>query len=211
MLLRHFMTAQLPSAFEYRLDDGARALIRPLRPEDAPRLREGFKQLSMLARRRRFFDHINELTEAQLKQLTEMDHVNHAAWGAMNLDKPEEPGIGIARYIRLNGDAEAADVAMTIAENYQGRGAGMVLHACLHLTAWRHGIRTFYYDVLTDNERFIKQLKSLGALHAGRADNIDRLSLPVYRRAWDVPVRNAHGLRFAAVFRRLQQVAPYAG
>lgn len=206
MFLDSFITPQLPPAFRYTLDDGTPAYARPIRPEDAPRLREGFRQLSALARRRRFFDQMSELTDEQLQQLTRIDQKNHAAWGAMNPEKPDEPGIGVARYIRLNGDPAAADVAITVAEKYQGHGAGMLLHACLHLTAHRNGIRTFCYDVLTDNERFIHQLKSLGAMHAGRADNIDRLSLPVYHRAWDVPVRDDTGKRFADLFRRLQQV-----
>src|SRR3546814_16039504 len=84
------------------------------------------------------------------------------------------------------------------------RSAGFVLQACLHLTAWKNGIRTFYYDVASDNDRIIRHLKLLGATHAGRADNIDRLELPVYRRARDVPDGNDIGRRFADVFVRLQ-------
>src|SRR3546814_18593859 len=83
-------------------------------------------------------------------RLVHIDQINHAAWGAMNIEKPDEPGIGIARYVRLNGEPQAADVAITIADEYQGRGAGFVLQACLHLTAWKNGIRPFYYDIRSD-------------------------------------------------------------
>lgn len=200
------VTPLLPPAFKYLLDDGTPVLVRPLRPEDAPRLKQGFKKLSELARRRRFMEGISELTEEQLLQLLKTDQVNHVAFGAANLEKPDEPGIGIARYIRLNGDPEAADVALTIADEYQGRGTGFVLQACLHLTAHRNGIRRLFYDVLSDNDRIIKHLKLLGAQHEGRADNIDRLSLPVYHRAWDVPGSNDIARRFAEVFKRLQKV-----
>lgn len=199
------ITPQLPAAFRYQLDDGTPILVRPIRPEDAPRLREGFKQLSNLARRRRMLD-AADLSDEQLKSLTVLDQVNNAAFGAANMEKPEEPGIGIARYSRLNGDPEAADVQITIADHYQGRGAGFVLQACLHLTAHKNGIKAFYYDVLADNDRIIKHLKLMGAMHAGRADNIDRLSMPVYHRAWDVPGNNDIAKRFAEVFRRLQKV-----
>lgn len=197
------VTPQLPPAFKYILDDGLPILVRPIRPEDAPRLKEGFRKLSALARRRRFVGDLAELSDEQAKTLVTLDQVNHAAWGAANLEKPEEPGIGIARYIRLNDDTEAADVAITIADEYQGRGAGFVLQACLHLTAYRNGIRRLFYDVLSDNERVIKHLKLMGAQHEGRADNIDRLSLPVYRRAWDVPGSNEISRRFAQTFRKL--------
>lgn len=201
----------LPPGFEYPLDDGLLVLVRPIRREDAPRLREGFRQLSQLARRRRFLDHVDDLSEEQLTAFTSTDNVNHVAWGALNLEKPQDPGIGIARYVRLEDDPKAADVAIVIADEYQGRGTGFVLQACLHLTAHRAGIRTFYYDVLSDNERIIRHLKLMGAEHAGRADNIDRLKMPVYGRAWDVPDGNEIGKRFAEVFRKLRTVEPIVG
>ncbi|PPE73933.1 N-acetyltransferase [Solimonas fluminis] len=207
-VLSGFFPPTLPPAFEYPLDDGLRVLLRPIRREDAPRLQEGFRGLSKLARRRRFLDHVDELSEEQLAAFTSTDDADHVAWGALNLERPDEPGIGVARYVRLADDPQAADVAIVIADEYQGRGTGFVLQACLHLCAHRAGIRTFYYDVLSDNERIIKHLKLMGAEHAGRADNIDRLRLPVYSRAWDVPDGNEIGRRFAATFRRLRSVTP---
>ncbi|HVT33984.1 MAG TPA: GNAT family N-acetyltransferase [Nevskiaceae bacterium] len=203
-MLSWFATPQLHPAFRYALDDGTPILVRPLKPDDAPRLREGFRQLSQLARRRRGLD-INELSDEQLRELTTLDMRDRAAFGAANLEKPDEPGIGIARYHRVNGEPRAADVQITIADDYQGRGAGFVLQACLHLTAHASGIRTLYYDVASDNDRILKHLKLLGARHAGRADNIDRLSMPVYCRAWDVPRGNDIGRRFAETFRRLRR------
>lgn len=201
-----WMTPHLPPAMKYTLDDGLPILVRPVRPDDAARIREGFARLSKLARRRRFpGGDPDRLSDEQLRQLVHVDQINHAAWGAANLEKPDEPGIGIARYVRLNGEPKAADVAITILDEYQGRGAGFVLQACLHLTAWRNGIRTFYYDVASDNDRIVRHLKLMGATHAGRADNIDRLEMPVYRRARDVPAHNEIGRRFGDVFIRLQQ------
>lgn len=210
MFFESLITPRLPAAFHFKLDDGTPVLTRPICPEDINRVREGYKRLSQLARRRRFFDDPAELDEARLQALTQLDQHDHAAWGCANLEKPDEPGVGIARYNRLNGEARAADAAITIADAYHGRGAGLLLHACLHLTAHRAGIRRFYYDVLSDNERFIKQLKSLGAQFEGRAENIDRLSLPVYRRAWDVPTRERNGERFAELLVKLAKVEAVA-
>lgn len=204
-------TPTLPPSFQYLLDDGLPILVRPIRPEDATRIREGFARLSQLARRRRFAQGDPDvLSDDEIERLVRIDQINHVAWGVANLEKPEEPGIGIARYVRLNGEPKAADVAITILDEYQGRGAGFVLQACLHLTAWKSGIRTFYYDVASDNERIIRHLKLLGAGHAGRADNIDRLELPVYRRAADVPDGNEIGRRFAQVFTKLQRAQAVA-
>jgi RimJ/RimL family protein N-acetyltransferase len=213
MLISGLRTPRLPSTFKYTLDDGLPVFLRPIRPDDASRLREGFARMSQLARRRRLphlDDDVAELDDGLLQRLVNADQVNHVAWGAMNLDRPEEPGIGVARYIRINGEPDAADVAIIIADEYQGRGAGFVLQACLHLRAHACGIRTFYYDVASDNDRIIRHLKLMGARHAGRADNIDRLVLPVYHRAWDVPDDNDIARRFAAVFTRLLRVEAVA-
>lgn len=207
MFLKSLLTPALPQAFHYTLDDHTPILLRPVQPQDAQRLKEGFRTLSKLARRRRFMpEDQTELDEEQLRLLVSSDQINNVVWGAANLEKPDEPGIGIARYSRINGDPQAADVAIVIADDYQGRGAGFVLQACLHISAWNNGIHRFYYDVLSDNDRIIKHLKLLGGKHAGRANNIDRIELPVYHRAWDIPGGNDISKRFAEVFKRLQSV-----
>ncbi len=206
MFLDRFATPQLPPAFKYVLEDQTPILVRPLRPDDAPRLRAGFSLLSQLARRRHNFAEQGGLEEETLKSLFNRDPKEGTAWGAANMKKPDEPGVGIARYVRVNGDPSAADVAIVIGDNYQGRGAGFVLQACLHITAARNGIRTFYYDVPSDYDRIIEHLKLMGATHAGRADNIDRLQMPVYRRPSDVPKGNAISRRFAETFKKLHSV-----
>ncbi len=213
-MLKALRRPRLPASFRYELDDGLPILLRPIQPADAPRLREGFQQMTRLARRRRLpgiDDDVTELSDDLLKRLINADGVDHVAWGALNLEKPDEPGIGVARYNRIVGEPSAADVAIIITDAYQGRGAGFVLQACLHLCAHAGGIRTFYYDVASDNERIVRHLKLLGAQHAGRADNIDRLKLPVYSRAWDVPDGNDIARRFAGVFRKLLSVEAVAG
>src|SRR3546814_2837762 len=86
------------------------------------RIQQGFQRLSQLARRRRFPNgDPDRLSAETIARLVHIDQINHAAWGAMNIEEPDEPGIGIARYVRLNGEPQAADVAITIADEYQGR------------------------------------------------------------------------------------------
>ncbi len=210
MFLNRFATPQLPPAFKYVLEDQTPVLVRPLRPDDAPRLKAGYSLLSQLARRRHNFAEAGDLDQQALDDLFCNDAKQASAWGAANMRKPDEPGIGIARYVRVNGDPTAADVAIVIGDNYQGRGAGFVLQACLHVTAARNGIRTFCYDVPSDYDRIIEHLKLMGATHAGRADNIDRLQMPVYRRPSEVPKGNAIARRFADVFRKLHSVEAVA-
>lgn len=205
-LLDYLSTRPLPESFEFRLDDGCRALVRHLRPEDAPRLRDGFQQLGKLARRRRFHEDVDELSDEQIAKLVEVDQKDHFAWGALDLNKPDEPGIGVARYRRLQQEPSAADVRITIMDHYMGRGAGVLLHAAIHRAAAANGIRTLYFDVLADNQRFLTHLQALGGEYVGRVVNITRMRLPVYSRAISVPHHRPNNRRFAQVMRRLSSV-----
>lgn len=198
----------LPDAFEYRLDDGTRALLRHLKPEDAPRLRQGFEALSALARRRRFGLEMDSLPDKLVRQLTRADGTHIRAWGAANLKSPEEPGIGIARYERNEEEPDSADVAIVIIDEYMNKGAGVLLHACLHRDAAHNGIRHFYYDVVAENKRFIKHLRSIGAEYVGRSLGVTRLKCRVYDAAWRIPQVKPNARRFARTMRQLAGVRP---
>lgn len=206
MLLDYVRAVPLPDCFRTKLDDGTPVLVRHLRPEDAPRLKQGFRKLNQLARRRHFLEDLKELDDARLRELVTTDRRDHVAWGAMDLSRPQEPGVGVARYRRLKQEPDAADVRIIVLEEYMGRGAGVLLHACVHRSAAENGIGTLYYDVHADNERFIRHLKALGAEFVGRAVGVTRLRLPVYDRPIRVPHHTPNGRRFAQVLRRLNRV-----
>jgi RimJ/RimL family protein N-acetyltransferase len=145
------------------LRDGSQALVRPIRPEDRWRLAEGLKQLSPRSRYLRFHADLEEFTDDQLAYLTEIDHHDHEAWGALDVDDPEAPGMGVARYVRLEDDPEVAEVAVTVVDAYQGRGVGTVLLRRLAASAIEHGIRTFRNYVLAENEEMLQVLDLVGA------------------------------------------------
>jgi hypothetical protein len=89
----------LPPAREIALRDGTPILVRPIVPKD--RLRAGFARLSQESRYRRFMTPLDSLSDQQLRYLTEIDYANHMAWGALDPTQPDQPGVGVARYIRL--------------------------------------------------------------------------------------------------------------
>ena len=210
-LLDYIVSPQLPPAFKTTLPSGIPVLVRHVGPADAPRLKEGFKLISSLARRRHFpGDDVKELGAEQLKALEQVDQKNYCIWGAMNPAKAEEPGIGIARYRRIEEEPSAADVAITILDQYQGTGAGLLLHACLHYTAAHNKIRHFYYDVAGENQRFIRHLQHLGAEFQGRVLGMTRLRMPVYARALSVPQYSAAGFKFSQAMRRVTAGRPVA-
>lgn len=210
-LFDYIVSPTLPPAFKTTMPSGLPVLVRHVGLADAPRLKDGFKLISSLARRRHFpGDEVKELGPEQLKALEDVDQKNYCIWGAMNPAKPTEPGIGIARYRRIKEEPSSADVAITILDQYQGTGAGLLLHACLHATARQNHIRHFFYEVAGENERFIRHLKGLGAEHIGRAIGVTRLRMPVYPRALSVPKYSTSGFKFSQAMRKLTSVRAVA-
>src|SRR5919106_848625 len=61
------------------LQDGTRARLRPIVPDDKARLVGAFERLSPESRYRRFMAPIAELSDEQLAQLTELDYRDHFA------------------------------------------------------------------------------------------------------------------------------------
>ena len=123
------------------LRDGSAVQIRPVRSADAPLLADGFARLSAASRRMRFLGVKKELSTADLRYFTDVDHHNHEALAA--LDQAGGRGVGIARYIRDAGDPQAAEIAVTIVDDWQGRGLGTELLARLSDRACFEGIRRF--------------------------------------------------------------------
>jgi RimJ/RimL family protein N-acetyltransferase len=143
------------------LRDGSQVLIRPVRSDDAPLLADGFARLSDKSRRSRFLSGKDELTPAELRYLTEVDHHDHEAIGAMN--HADGRGVGIARYVRCADDPQAADIAVTVVDDWQGRGLGTELLRLLSDRARQEGICRFTAEVAADNAAVLALLRNLSA------------------------------------------------
>ena len=123
------------------LRDGSAVLIRQVRSTDAARLADGFGRLSAASRQMRFLGVKKELSAAELRYFTDVDHHDHEALAAV--DRVGGQGVGIARYIRDADDPQAAEIAVTIVDDWQGRGLGTELLAALSDRARQEGIRRF--------------------------------------------------------------------
>jgi RimJ/RimL family protein N-acetyltransferase len=143
------------------LRDGSAVLIRPVRRADAALLADGFARLSTRSRRLRFLSPKKELSSAELGYFTDVDHHDHEALGA--LDHADGRGVGIARYIRDAADPQSAEIAVTIIDDWQGRGLGTELVAQLSERARSEGIRRFTALVAADNPAMARLLRNVRA------------------------------------------------
>jgi len=148
--------------FDGVLRDGTPVRIRPIAPEDKDRLAEGMRNLSPQSRYRRFFSSIETLDPALLRHLTEIDYVDHFAWLALSGAGEHASPLGVGRYIRLPEQPDAAEIAITVGDEYQGRGLGTLLLDLLGLVAQEHGIREFVAVVLPENSPMRDLLRAAG-------------------------------------------------
>ena len=206
MIATTLAPALISPAREFRVRDGTRVLVRPIEPDDRERLQVGLHQLSPTSRYHRFHAAVSELSEAQLRYLTEVDQVNHLAWIALDPALPGEPAVGVARCIRLPTASHVAEVAITVLDAYQGRGIGTLLLGVLSRAAAAQGIRTYRAYVEEDNDAMLRIFRDLGA-QVGRLDvGVYQLDIPLPERPDDLP-DTPTGRVFKAVATRLAGVA----
>ena len=144
------------------LRDGSRVRIRRLRDSDSELLLRGFRRLSPESRYRRFLTPTPELSERTLRYLVEIDHRNHEALIAV--DEECNEGAGVARYVRNQARPSAAEVAVTVVDDWQGRGLGTLLLEAITMRAREEGVDTFTALMLVENSEMMDLLQRLGAV-----------------------------------------------
>jgi acetyltransferase len=148
----------------FELADGLEVGLRPIHPDDRDALVEGFAGLSEHSRYHRFLTPMTHLSDRQARYLTEIDQVNHFAWG-VGIRDGNGPlrGIGVARYVREASDPSAAEIAVAIADPYQGRGIGTLLVRALAVVAETHGIERLTGFMLNENRAMARIFERIGS------------------------------------------------
>jgi GNAT superfamily N-acetyltransferase len=142
------------------LRDGSRVRLRPIRSSDKVQLRAGFERLGPQSRYQRFLVPMDQLTEAVVEYLTQVDHHDHEAIVA--LDDATGEGVGVARFVRLTDRHDTAEAAVTVVDDWQGRGVGTLLLDRLADRARSEGIARFWAVLLAENRNMLDLLERLG-------------------------------------------------
>ena len=156
---------------ELTLRDGSRVRMRPIRPDDAPRLIALYEHLSGDTRYQRFFSVMRRLPPDWASFLATVDYARRFALVA---EAPGDPDtlVAVARY-EPAGEPDTAEVAFVVQDAWQGRGLGTLLFGTLLEAAAGNGIRRFRAWVLADNRRMLGLIAHLGE---------------VQQRAWEAGV-----------------------
>ena len=147
------------------LRDGGTAHLRPIRPDDADRLRRFHSRLSDETIYFRFFSLLRELSDKDVTKYTNVDHVDRVALVAT----VGEEMIGVVRYERVS--PEVAEVAFNIEDSYQGRGVGSVFLEHIAAAARERGVARFVADVLPTNRRMLRVFTDAGYVVSHEMDD----------------------------------------
>ena len=137
--------------------------IRPIRPDDAARLQEGFKRLSPQSRYLRFLETSNELSDKQARELSNLDYDTRMALVAETATDEGVVLIGVARYATLAPEhPDWAECAIVVADEVQQRGLGSLLMNRLGRYAVNHGVKVFVGTIHLTNTTMLRFIKRAG-------------------------------------------------
>jgi acyl-CoA synthetase (NDP forming)/RimJ/RimL family protein N-acetyltransferase len=139
------------------LSDGATVRIRPIRPDDGPRILDFHGRQSPESIYFRYFTPHPTLSETEVEHLTHLDYVDRMAFVALH----DDVLVGVARYDRWPTRSEA-EVAFFIDDRHRGRGMATVMLEYLAAAARRVGISAFTATVLPSNQRMVGVFRQAG-------------------------------------------------
>ncbi len=148
--------------------DDATVAVRPIDLSDAFRLRRMFHRLSPETVYHRFFAPIPQPRDALLIHLAGVDHDRREALVATVGNEV----VGVAWYAG-RPESDEAEVAVTVEDEWQGRGVGTKLLERLARIGARRGLRAFTAVVMGENTaavRFLKRLSPDTDVHLEQGD-----------------------------------------
>ncbi len=183
--------------------DGTTVCIRPVRPTDEARMREGIEQLSDQSRYLRFFSGQPMPSDPVLTRLLDVDGQRHIAWGAIITGSTDSPAIGAVHVFRDTTDRQSGEFSVAIVDGYQGQGLARILTAILLVNCHLAGILTLDVQTLAENVPAQRLVTSLGGRRRRSAGGVVDYSMNVARALAELRNEDHPGL--LRVFAQLQR------
>ena len=146
---------------EHRLFDGRAVTVRPIRPDDAPLVREFLNELSGESKYTRFQKWVHAPSDKLIHFLTDIDYDLHMALVCAVRHGDREEIVGEARYVsELSGGT--CELGIVIADAWHKSGvAGVLMEALIH-AAKERGLARMEGFVLSANAEMLRFVRALG-------------------------------------------------
>ena len=147
-----------------RLRDGRPVTIRAVRPGDKGLIIEALRGLSADSIYFRLFASKREFTDADVKEITEVDFLNVVALVAVLGQDGRDRIVGEGRYIRSGeaGTMQRAEVALLVVDAFHRLGIATLLLKHLIAIAREAGITHFEAEILRSNQTMLNILARIG-------------------------------------------------
>jgi GNAT superfamily N-acetyltransferase len=139
------------------LRNGVRVHLRPIRPEDAPRLMALYERLSVDTAYRRFFTRMTTLPPELAHYFANVDYQRRLAIVA-ELPEGQAPLVIGVGGCEPTDSPTTAEVALVVEDAWQRLGLGTILLGELLHASGQRGICEFRADVLKSNDRMLRLL-----------------------------------------------------
>ncbi|MHA1231842.1 MAG: GNAT family N-acetyltransferase [Candidatus Helarchaeota archaeon] len=144
-----------------KLKDGTKVFVRPIKPTDRDLWVEFYLSLSKLTKYYRFFSAKPKPDEKMIKRYTQIDYVNNLALVALIKENGKERMIGVVRYV-LVPEFNAAELAVVVADDWQGKGLGTKLLLMMLDIIIKRKIPKIMGDIFLENEKMMRIVKESG-------------------------------------------------
>jgi len=146
-----------PSELEthFTLKDGTEVLVRPIRPDDEPKVREMFYKFSEQTVYLRYHGQLKAMPHNKLQVFCNVDYDTEMALVGVVGDEERMEIVGVGRYMTDPGK-RTAEMAFVVGDDWQRKGLGSYLFRRLVEIARNEGIRRFSADVLAENSGMLK-------------------------------------------------------
>ena len=130
--------------------NGQRVTVRPISPSDAAKFQAFVTGLSKTSRYHRFMGGLRELPPPMLDRLTRIDYRRHMALVAETRREGMPILVAEARYA-FDADRDSAELAVAVADEWQGLGLAKALLRRLIGHAAAAGFRRLHGETLASN------------------------------------------------------------
>jgi acetyltransferase len=159
----------------WKMKNGEEVVIRPIRPEDEPKIVEFHKELSERSVVLRYLQPLELSKRTAHERLTRICFIDYNREMALVVERKNEQGepqiVAVSRLSKLHGVAEA-DLAVLVRDGFQGKGLGNELYGQMLQIARNEQLLKVHCNMSEENVEMIAICRKLGfKLAEARSDD----------------------------------------